>query len=164
MKWSSQRYKPTHESRFFNLFKRAIFLAATLFVDRDDPKYPEFFRKLLRIPPQDICSHLKGKGPYVNPETELGPGLVIVKDYNVSLHTFVNGKRRIRCNRCGKIVWEGEPEWNKFVEMVKCSSNCPSASEQPGRPLERPIIVTYLDNLLGETNGTAGSEVTDTEN
>jgi hypothetical protein len=97
------------------------------------------------------CSHLKGNfktAPRLVSDTKI--------DYNVSYHTFIDGKSQVRCMSCGmkwkdqdtkeylvrngkkvpnhtKIGWsEGGPTGNGAIGMVRVSTNKGSSSEIPG--------------------------------
>ncbi len=83
---------------------------------------------------QDLCSHRKGQR-FFNMTGSPRP-LVYHEDYNVSLHTFIDNRRRVICNICKRIWWEGDAGWDKALYMAKnYSSNKPSSSEVPGAVL-----------------------------
>jgi hypothetical protein len=65
------------------------------------------------------CKHLKG-----------GNLKTIVRDFNLSHHTFIDGSQRIICNFCGKKWFKDSPDWNEAVKMFEQSTNMSSASEQ----------------------------------
>jgi hypothetical protein len=123
----------------------------------------EDLRKLLRQPPIGGCSHKKGMGPYVSLEAELGEGGFLrpmVVDYNVYLHTFPDGRQRIRCNRCGETVWEGDAKWSAWLQMTQQSTNRASAAEQviatgddALRILKNQFCVTTNDPLWKRKKG-----------
>jgi hypothetical protein len=72
---------------------------------------------------QQRCRHLKGALGYPR-----GPRV----DFNISLHTFIDGRKRIKCLSCGWEVWnlpEFRFKWAEGMKMVNCSSNTPSSSE-----------------------------------
>jgi hypothetical protein len=93
-------------------------------------KTPELIKALRRQPPIGGCSHRKGWRPYLNAASETNAGgKFLMKDYNVSMHTFPNAKTRIRCNRCGETKWRGEPGYEEFLKLVQQSTNKPSSSE-----------------------------------
>lgn len=97
----------------------------------------EELRDLLALPPVGGCSHKKGMGPYVDENVEFGNKLnpitgrtkPITTDYNIYLHTFADGRRRIRCNRCGEVAWEGDKNWPKMYALLKQTTNHESAAE-----------------------------------
>jgi hypothetical protein len=95
------------------------------------PKLSEELEKLLKRPPVGGCSHKKAMGPYVDAEHEFRPGTFPTTDFNVYLHTFQDGKRRIRCNRCGEVAWEGDSNWSAMYELLKLTTNRESSAEQP---------------------------------
>ncbi len=68
------------------------------------------------------CTHLKGDG-------KVGSGSSVIKDYNVTCHTFPNAVVRIRCNGCGKKWFKGQPGWSEAVKMTEMSTNVASSSE-----------------------------------
>jgi hypothetical protein len=71
---------------------------------------------------QDVCTHLKG-GP-------LKP--FYGRDYNISIHTFINGDVRARCLVCGKVWWKSKVSteiWQGLQPMLDSSTNIPSSSE-----------------------------------
>lgn len=78
-------------------------------------------RAFLKIKPRD-CSHLKGG---------FNRGRGSRADYNVSLFTFITGKRRVRCNSCGQKWFEGRKGWEEAIRMVNLSTNSPASSEGP---------------------------------
>jgi hypothetical protein len=84
----------------------------------DDPKKQQEIRDRQKRERKD-CSHLKGGRPKSG----------LIKDYCVSLHTFIDGRKRIRCLLCGFTVWNNEPGWAEALKMVKKSSNSPTSSE-----------------------------------
>lgn len=91
------------------------------------------------------CDHRKG-GYSVRGAAPRG-GIV---DYNVSLHTFSNGKARVRCNKCGKRWFRGDADWADAVRMVEQSSNSPSSSEIALGPLyrerdDKKVTVVFQD-------------------
>jgi hypothetical protein len=131
------------------------------------PKLTEELEKLLKRPPIGGCSHKKAMGPYVDAEHEFRPGTFPITDYNVYLHTFPDGKRRIRCNRCGEVAWEGDSNWPAMYELLRDTTNRESSAEQvlatshdggetfvsvkTGKPipgfLVRRNLVTYFDKI-----------------
>jgi hypothetical protein len=82
---------------------------------------PKVLADLRTLKAEDKCSHRKGDG-------KVGSG-AITTDYNVSMHTFPDASKRIRCNGCGKKWFPGKDGWKEAVEMVKQSTNIPSSSE-----------------------------------
>ena len=77
----------------------------------------------LELKKQERCNHLKGQVGYRN---------VLVKDFNVNIHTFIDGKSRIKCLTCGWEVWnlpEFRFKWEQGMRMVGQSTNTPSSSE-----------------------------------
>ena len=72
------------------------------------------------LPKRNNCDHLKG-GRFKMRS--------IVGDYNVSMHTFIDGSIKVWCNLCSA-VWEPDkPGWKEALNMVKHSTNRPSSSE-----------------------------------
>jgi hypothetical protein len=67
------------------------------------------------------CNHLKG-GLY-------RPALSL-RDFNVSLHTYIDGTQRIRCNGCGTKWFKGDADWDRALKMTEYSTNRQSSSEQ----------------------------------
>jgi hypothetical protein len=73
---------------------------------------------------QDTCTHLKG-GNLLLPCT---------KDYNISIHTFINAQVRARCLSCGKIWWKHQVStetWKEVMAMFDSSTNEATSSEVP---------------------------------
>jgi hypothetical protein len=74
---------------------------------------------------QQRCSHCKGTKH----------GVFLNADYNISLHTFVDGGRRIRClNNCGFEVWDKSGwrlKWAFAEKMLDRTTNIESSSQQP---------------------------------
>jgi hypothetical protein len=71
---------------------------------------------------QSTCKHVKGG--YLSTDFH--------KDYNISIHTFVNAQVRARCLSCGKVWWRHlvtTQEWTEVIRMAESSTNTPSASE-----------------------------------
>jgi hypothetical protein len=68
------------------------------------------------------CDHLKGGRARHRFQRE---------DFNVMLHTYIDGSKRIRCGSCGKVVRPADAEWDAWMKMVSESTNRPSSSEQP---------------------------------
>ena len=90
------------------------------------PKEHEEIRKKVSKNPSS-CKHLKG-GARHNPTYYSSD---YYKDYNVSLFTFNTGRKRIRCNSCGKKWFDDEPEWAEACKMVESSTNTPASCEIP---------------------------------
>ena len=53
------------------------------------------------------------------------------KDYAISDHTFIDGSRIIKCQRCAKKWTKGGADWDLALEMVKSTTNGRTSSEQP---------------------------------
>jgi hypothetical protein len=107
----------------------AFKLGEQLFRNYEANKNPDKVKSLRRQPPIGGCSHLKGVGPYRGPNDESYGSKFPARDYNVSFHTFVDGRARVRCNRCGETRWQGEPGFEEFLNMVHQSTNTQSSSE-----------------------------------
>ena len=105
--------------RFIRALKRRFINYVPKYGTRSEAEHASI-RKRLRVNPSR-CDHLKG-GRYK---------LAMVKDYNVSFHTFVDGVSRIRCNKCGAKWFSGDPGWTTALGMAEQSTNQPSSSEVP---------------------------------
>jgi hypothetical protein len=70
--------------------------------------------------PKEKCKHLKG--------ASRGPKN-LHKDYNVSMHTFPDGRTRVCCLQCTWISWQGDENWEEALRMVDQSTNTASKSE-----------------------------------
>ena len=80
----------------------------------------EIIRRNLRVKfdPKN-CDHLKGD-PFKSRFS---------RDYNMSLHTFPDGTRRVRCLSCGRKWFSADSNWLDALKMVNRSTNSPSGSE-----------------------------------
>lgn len=111
------------------------------------PKYPgrsweehEIIRRMIRVP-EAGCSHLKGGRRRATS----------FKDFNVSMHTFIGGNKRVICNTCRKKWTPESPDWNEALKMVEQSSNRESSTEQPLKcnmdgPLPEDVLNATFDN------------------
>jgi hypothetical protein len=90
-----------------------------------------------RMKIQQACSHRKGQvwyvpTPDINSESFLKfePKLpLFVFDFCVIMHTFIDGKQRIKCVMCNRTWYNTDPDFPEALKMVVASSNRPSASE-----------------------------------
>lgn len=94
---------------------------------------------------QKKCHHLKGWA--------IKRTLDVKKDYNISLHTFPNGTRRIRClYGCGFEVWEKSEfkfKWQYGMKMVELSTNTASASQVVFPKLEKNGVTVSAHDYIG---------------
>jgi hypothetical protein len=77
-------------------------------------------RELIKVNPKD-CTHQKGGRTQSRYK----------KDYNVSLFTFIDGTRRVRCLTCGQKWFEGDKGWDEALRMATQSTNAQASSERP---------------------------------
>jgi len=90
----------------------------------------------LKKTPRSRCRHLKGgEASRWGVDIYGGNKMGWLKDYSVSMHTFIDGKSRIRCTLgCGYEVWSDTPDkelWKSALRMVDSSTNRRSSSEIP---------------------------------
>jgi hypothetical protein len=56
-------------------------------------------------------------------------------DYNLMHHVFIDGSEVIKCLTCRKEWWNKkdfiDPNWNKAIKMMDCSTNSRTSSERP---------------------------------
>src|SRR5271166_897162 len=96
----------------------------------------------LELKKQERCRHAKGQVGYRRASTYI--------DFNVSKHTFIDGKSRIKCLTCGWEVWNLPGfrfKWEQGMRMVEQSTNRPSSSEvlpkvEPNKVFNQPSSVT----------------------
>lgn len=104
---------------------------------------------------QHNCSHRKG-GPWITKVPEIAgtyrklqvvfPLPPFMFDFNVSLHTFIDGHQEIKCMTCKRVWRTGDADFAQAMKMVENSSNKPSASEHPFSESAVPeTIVTFVD-------------------
>lgn len=85
------------------------------------------------------CKHLKGGRVRLNRQ----------KDYAVRFHTFIDGSQSIKCQLCGKEVWNTPKTqflWQHMLAMTEYSTNSPSSSEQP------MVAVVFGNTIVEEFN------------
>lgn len=85
------------------------------------------------------CKHLKGGRVRINSQ----------KDYAVRFHTFIDGSQSIKCQLCGKEVWNTPKTqflWQHMLAMTEYSTNSPSSSEQP------MVAVVFGNTIVEEFN------------
>ncbi len=88
------------------------------------------------------CGHTKG-GRRVKGRP------LIVRDYSLACHTFIDGRTRIWClNGCGFEAWNGDKNWEQAYEMFKQSTNTHSSSETPSRKGPFPNVEFSLGEGL----------------
>jgi hypothetical protein len=90
---------------------------------------------------QELCKHLKGGRDVKSACT----------DYNLMHHIFIDGSEVIKCLTCRKEWWDKkdfiDPDWDKAIEMMSCSTNSMSSSEIPSPEKLSPKIMKRLIEL-----------------
>lgn len=92
---------------------------------------------------QRRCTHLKG-GRHRGRAT----------DFNVTTHTFIDSRTRIKCVLCGIEAWSNSGQDFKFAwmrRMAQNSTNCPSSSERVllEATSGKAVLATFPDTPAG---------------
>ena len=104
--------------------------------------------EVARLRKQQTCSHRKGDRwlvPSSNIEPWPGSNAGSLKkrprpifalppfsfDFNVMMHTFIDGHQEIKCLTCYRVWKTGDTDFSEALKMVQNSSNRPSSSEMP---------------------------------
>jgi len=104
--------------------------------------------QVTRLRKQQFCSHRKGDRWLVpSSDTPLWPGSTagspskrprpifalpqFTFDFNVSMHTFIDGHQEIKCLTCHRVWKTGDTDFQEALKLVQNSSNRPSSSEMP---------------------------------
>ena len=95
---------------------------------------------------QQACKHLKG-GNYRPLQ---------VKDYAITIHTFIDSRTRLKCMLCGVEAWSNSGmdfKYNWLKSLAEQSTNWPSASEQVLLEVRRGkiLLATFPNTETGRT-------------